>query len=89
LRVHEGKFLLESRGTAGTLSTNSAHAKEVKVKGAREVLSKYSLTYLQNIVKEADHESIIMLELKSDSPMKVSFNIGNSELKFYLAHMLL
>ncbi|MCR4335673.1 MAG: proliferating cell nuclear antigen (pcna) [archaeon] len=89
LKVDNGKFFLESQGTAGKVRADSAHAKKVKVKSSAKVTSKYSLTYLQNIVKEADPESIIKLELKSDSAMKVSFSIGKSEIKFYLAHMLL
>jgi len=89
VKVEGNKFLLESKGTAGNVRANSAHAKSVKVKANEDVVSKYSLTYLQNIVKEADPDSTIKLELKSDSAMKVSFNIGKSEIKFYLAHMLL
>ncbi len=53
------------------------------------MVSKYSLTYLQNIVKEADSESNLLIEFKNDAPMKVSFDIGKSKIKFYLAHMLL
>jgi len=89
LKVDDGKFFLESKGTSGNVRVDSAHAKKVKVKSDVMVTSKYSLTYLQNIVKEADPESTIKLELKSDSAMKVSFSIGKSEIKFYLAHMLL
>ncbi|MCR4369118.1 MAG: proliferating cell nuclear antigen (pcna) [archaeon] len=89
LKTSGNEFLLESKGTAGNLNANSSQAKDVKVKSKSDVVSKYSLTYLQNIVKEADPDSQIKIEMKSDSPMKVSYNIGKSELKFYLAHMLL
>ncbi len=61
----------------------------MKVKSKADVVSKYSLSYFQNIVKEAAPESTIVLELKSDSPVKVSYMIGKSEIRYYLAHMLL
>ncbi len=89
LRTKGEKFFLESKGTAGMLNVNSSQAKGVKVKSKEDVVSKYSLTYLQNIVKEASPEGSVLLELKTDSPMKVSYLIGKTEIRFYLAHMLL
>lgn len=89
LKVKDGKFYLESKGTAGNSEANSANAKKIKVNSSKEVNSKYSLSYLQNIVKEANPDSNILMELKSDAPMKVSYKIGKSEIRFYLAHMLL
>jgi hypothetical protein len=47
------------------------------------------LNYLANIVKEADPEKKILLEMKSDAPMRVVYPIGQSEIVFYLAHMLI
>ncbi len=89
LRVKDGKFFLESKGTAGAVNANSTNGKFVKAASSVEVVAKYSLSYLQNIVKGANPDSNITLEMKSDSPMKVSYRIGTSEIKFYLAHMLL
>lgn len=89
LRTKGDKFFLESKGPGGTLNVNSAQAKGVKVKSKDDVVSKYSLGYFQNIVKEANPDAFISLELRSDAPMKVSYSIGKSEIRFYLAHMLL
>lgn len=89
LKLKDGNFFLESKGTSGTVKTNAANTKQIKITSNKEVVSKYSLNYLQNIVKEANPDSSILLELKSDSPMKVSYKIGKSEIRFYLAHMLL
>ncbi len=88
LNTKGDKFYLESKGSAGNLNSNS-HTKNVKVKAKKDVTSKYSLGFLQNIAKHADPDSDIVIELKSDSPMKVSYSIGDSVIKFYLAHMLL
>ena len=89
LKTKGDKFFLESKGSAGTLNISSAQAKGIKVRSKEEVVSKYSLTYLQNIVKEADPDSTILLELRTDAPMKASYTIGKSEIRFYLAHMLI
>ncbi len=89
VRTKGERFMLESKGSGGTLNVNSSHNNGVRVKSRVDVVSKYSLSYFHNIVKEADQNSTIVLELKSDSPVKVSYMIGKSEIRYYLAHMLL
>ena len=89
LRVKENKLIIEARGSQGTLKTEAKGAKHITVTSKKEVVSKYSLNFLANIVKEADPDKMIAIELKSDAPMKVSYNIGEAPIKFYLAHMIL
>ena len=52
-------------------------------------MSKYSLNFLMNIVKSADPEAKVALELKSDAPMKVSYSIGPAQIQYHLAPMIL
>jgi proliferating cell nuclear antigen len=89
LRVKNNQFFIEARGSHGTLTTIAKQAKNVLVKSNSEVVSKYSLNFLSNIVKEADPNTKILLELKSDAPMKVTYNIGDAVIEFHLAHMIL
>lgn len=89
LRVKDNKLFIEARGSQGTLKTEAKGAKNVVINSKAEVVSKYSLNFLLNIVKEADSEKKILLELKNDAPMKVSYSIGDSPIEFYLAHMIL
>ncbi len=89
LRAKSNQFMIEARGSSGTLKTVAKEAKKVIVKTNSEVVSKYSLNFLANIVKEADSDSKIKLELKGDAPMKVSYSIGGSRIEFHLAHMIL
>ncbi|MCH7675660.1 hypothetical protein IH879_12005, partial [candidate division KSB1 bacterium] len=70
-------------------SSVSRDSKLIKVKSEKDVTAKFSLNFLQNIVREANPEDKIVLELKSDSPMKISYKINNNEIRFFLAHMLL
>ncbi|MBU0636416.1 hypothetical protein KKE06_05305, partial [Candidatus Micrarchaeota archaeon] len=51
--------------------------------------AKFSLNFLQNIVREAENEKKVSLELRNDAPMKISYPIGDTTIQFYLAHMLL
>ncbi|MBU0662533.1 MAG: hypothetical protein ABH854_00455 [Candidatus Diapherotrites archaeon] len=89
LNVKGGKFSVEARGSAGTLNTDAEKTKSVDVQATKDVTSKYSLNFLANIVKEAAPEQKITMQLKTDAPMRVSYKIGNSEIQYYLAHMIL
>lgn len=89
LRVKEGKFFVEARGAQGTLKSIASNPAQVGVEGAAEVVSKYSLNFLSNIVKEASPADRITLKLKSDAPMEVSYPIGEASLTYHLAHMIL
>ena len=90
LRLKGGQFLIEARGSAGSLNISSKESKAISVTGNnKEIVSKYSLNYLMNIVKESDNEKKVVLEMKTDTPIKVSYKIGDSEIQFYLAHMIL
>jgi len=89
LKVKNKQFLIEAKGSHGNLSSVSKDSKLIKVIGQKDITAKFSLNFLQNIVKEANGEDKIKLELKSDSPMKISYKINNNEIRFFLAHMLL
>ena len=82
-------LLIESQGSTGNLQAALKPAKVSSAKGSAEATSKYSLNFLQNVVREADPEKKILLELKSDAPMKVSYSLGPTEIQFRLAHMIL
>lgn len=88
-KAKSNEFVIEARGTAGNLNSVIKKPKHVAVKATGEVTSKYSLNFLQNIVKGADPEKKVVLELKTDAPMKISYTIGPSTINFHLAHMLL
>ena len=89
LRVKDNQMLIEARGSSGTLHSVAKQAKSIAIKSDKEVVSKYSLNFLQNIVKDAEPEKKVLLQLKSDSAMRVSYKIGPAQREFYLAHMIL
>lgn len=89
LRVKGNQFFIEARGHQGTLKTITRETANIVSKSSDEIVSKYSLNFLQNIVREAENEKNIVLEFKNDSPMKVSYKLGDSDIQFHLAHMIL
>jgi len=89
LRLKGKQLTIEAKGSSGMLKTIAKETKNVSIKSSGEVVSKYSLNFLSNIVREADPLKTIKLELKNDAPMKVSYEIGEGKLQFHLAHMIL
>ena len=88
-KVEKSKLIIEARGSQGTLKTEAKQNALLKVKSKKDVVSKYSLNFLENIVKEADPDSTVTLELKSEAPMRISYLIGDTKIQFHLAHMIL
>lgn len=88
-RVKNSELSLEASGTAGSLRSVIKNSKFVSIKSKSEAAAKYSLNFLQGIVKGASPESKIWLGLKTDSALKMSYDIGPSKISFHLAHMIL
>jgi len=89
-RVEGKDFFLDAKGSAGSLNISSKASKKCKVTAnGKKVESKYSLSFLQNIAKEADPETMVTLELKTDTPLKISYEIGKNPIQYHLAHMIL
>jgi proliferating cell nuclear antigen len=87
LKLVDGKFFVEAKGSQGVMDSEATKVAHVSSKA--EITSKFSLNFLQNIVKQADNSKLITIELKSDHAMRVSYSIGPSKIVFYLAHMIL
>lgn len=87
LKVKNQKFFVEAKGQSGLMDSEATNVSRINSK--KDVTAKFSLNLFQNIIKEADSHEKIEINLKQDSPMKISYNIGKSKIVFYLAHMIL
>ncbi len=56
---------------------------DIVVKAAAKAV--FSLEYLNNILKAAEIPSVVIISLKSDSPLKVEYSIGDGRVIYYLA----
>lgn len=89
LNVKNNQFSIDAKGSQGTLTSIAKQASKISVKSTKDVTIKFSLNFLQNIIKEADPTKKITLELKNEAPMRVTYTIGKSPIVFHLAHMIL
>lgn len=87
LKVKGNKFFIEAKGQSGVMDSEATSVSKIDSK--KDVTAKFSLNFLQNIIREADSSEKIEINLKQDSPMQISYNIGKSKIVFYLAHMIL
>lgn len=87
LKAVDGKFFIEAKGSQGVMESEATKVSHVSSK--KEITAKFSLNFLQNIVRQAENEKQITIELKNDAAMRVSYSIGPGKMVFYLAHMIL
>jgi proliferating cell nuclear antigen len=87
LRISDDKFVVESREGSNVSKTEIAASPYVKIVYDQPTSSKYSIDYLQNILKPAD--STVILEFSNDSPLKVSYSLEGIRLTFILAPLML
>lgn len=89
LRVKGSQLVIEARGSHGNMHALIKETKNLTVKSPTEVVSKYSLNFFVNALREADPAKNVRIELKSDAPMKVNYKIGEGDIQFLLAQMIL
>jgi proliferating cell nuclear antigen len=87
LKVEDSKFFIQTSGSQGVMDSDLSSVSKINSK--ENVACKFSLSFLQNIVKECENFEKVILELKTDSAVKISFKIGSTKIVFYLAHMIL
>ncbi|MBI5884843.1 proliferating cell nuclear antigen (pcna) [archaeon] len=89
LKASKGLLVIESKSPSGQFKSTIKESGNAKIKAGNEVTSKYSLSFFTSLIKETAPEQEISLQLKTDSPMKIEYSLGEASLKFYLAHMIL
>lgn len=55
----------------------------------KEFKVRFSTSYLNNILRNADNSSNISLSISNDKPIIISYQIGENNLKFFLASMFI
>ena len=77
-----GKFVIKAKGSLN--SFRSEFTDEIKIQ-AQNANAKYSLEYLQKIVKAAKITDKVVINFSNDYPLKLDFNTPFIELGFILA----
>ncbi len=76
------KFMIQGKGSLN--SFKSEFTDEINIQ-AQEASSKYSLEYLQKIIKATKITDKVMINFSKDYPLKLEFNTPLIELSFILA----
>ncbi|MFA6049288.1 MAG: proliferating cell nuclear antigen (pcna) [Candidatus Micrarchaeia archaeon] len=97
LEASADEFILEAHGDSGDLKTETkkdapsmvelkyaaaADAKGVAAKSARAM---FPYEYLDNITRACPDDAALEIALKSDAPVKASYQIGKAQLSYFLA----
>lgn len=81
------KFFVKANSSKGNLNeeigVDKTHLPEMKVK--KECKSMFPLDYLQDMLKVATSDTKVSLLLKVNAPVKVSYNIGDASITYFLA----
>ena len=87
LGCSEDKFFVKANSSKGNLNEevkqNKISLSELRVK--RECRSMFPLDYLQDMLKVASSDTKVDLFLKSNAPVKVSYQIGEASISYFLA----
>lgn len=85
--IDESGMTLEAKGDSGDLRSetgkDSGLIASVTAKGSSRAMFPYE--YLNDIAKACPDDAALELNLKSDAPIKISYQIGDAQLTYYLA----
>ncbi len=88
LNVEDSKFKISAKGSGGEVNIDSTTEDEAifDIISTEQSKSTFPLDYLQDILKATDQSTAVNIELRSDAPVKVNYNINNDAvLTYYLA----
>lgn len=81
------KFFIKANSTKGTVNSETQKDEksisEFNVK--KECTSMFPLDYLADMLKGAPSDSTVILRMKANAPVKLSYTIGESSLTYFLA----
>jgi proliferating cell nuclear antigen len=86
-KIQDNKFIIESIGEKGQIKTTIP---EIKPKSKKNIAVKFSLSFLKNITKSMDNDSVLLIKLAEDIPIYIEYSLSKDcNIKFYLSSMLI
>lgn len=80
-----GGISIKSDGDTGSADITFSDDSILDIKVQKEARAVFSLDHLNNLLKAAEIPSVVILNLKSDAPLKVEYAIGEGKVVYYLA----
>jgi proliferating cell nuclear antigen len=84
LKLEKG-FVIKSDGDTGSVEIDFPEDRLLSISIKSPARSVFSLEYLNNILKAAEIPSVVILSLKTDSPLRVEYSIGDGRVIYFLA----
>ncbi len=87
LQADDSEFVVEAHGDSGDLHVQTKKDSEnlsgMTVKAKSRAM--FPFQYLDDITRSCPDDAAVVLELKSDSPVRISYGINDAKLSYYLA----
>jgi len=84
LRIGEG-FWIKADGDTGTVDIKFDKDKLMSINAKQEAKAVFALDQLNNLLKAADAQSIILIKMRADAPIRIEYAIGDGRVIYYLA----
>jgi proliferating cell nuclear antigen len=86
-KAAKSNFTISAKGDSGELEElNEIDGAGVKkLDTSKEAQAVFNLEFLENMVRSSQAGSSIKLSIKSDQPLRMSYNIGDAAVTYYLA----
>src|SRR5271157_2468614 len=86
-KASKGQFAISAKGDSGELEElhEIDGGKIKKVDVTKDASSVFNLEFLESMVRSTPIGNIINLSLKSDQPLRLSYNIGDANVTYFLA----
>lgn len=85
--VEGNKFAIKTKSSKGNfeLQIEKGNKNLLEISSTEESLSTFPLDYLQDMLKGTYTNTVVGLRMKKDSPIEISYKIGEAEIKYFLA----
>lgn len=86
-KAAKSHFTISAKGDSGDLEEiNEADGTGIKkLEAGKEAEAVFNLEFLENMVRSSPMGNAIKLSIKSSQPLKLSYNIGDAAVTYYLA----
>jgi len=87
LKADKNGFEISATGDKGEVLIEAKKDDDVLLEHTVNVESRslYPLEYLNDLLKSAENEAVITLEIKTDHPLRIEYSIGQATIVYYLA----
>ncbi|MGC8676030.1 MAG: proliferating cell nuclear antigen (pcna) [Candidatus Micrarchaeia archaeon] len=86
-KASKEQFAITAKGDSGELEeVHDVDGSEVKkISASKDASAVFNLEFLENMVKSSQVGNSVVLELKTNQPLRLNYNIGQATITYYLA----